>query len=161
MRQHFAEQDDDEEELKRAEADAAANTPHFHYLSQAGVDPADSGKIRETLAECWRALSLNIHSGSSDKKKPHQHHPQMALTRRPLARRSTSETSTSHYNWSSDSVAGHCPIQDGRKSTMRLTEWSAERRMMAQNDHSPMHILLLGNETQMHKIPLKCVACSW
>ena len=70
MQQYFAGQDKGEEELERVDADAAANGVRFHYLSQAGIDPADSGKIKATMAECWRALSLNISAGSSDKKKP-------------------------------------------------------------------------------------------
>ena len=35
------------------------DAPHFHFLKKAGIEAADSGKIRAVLAECcWRALHL-------------------------------------------------------------------------------------------------------
>ena len=45
------------------------DAPHFHFLKKAGIDAADSGKIRAVLAECWRALSVNVSDGNN-KKKP-------------------------------------------------------------------------------------------
>ena len=45
------------------------DAPHFHFLKKAGIEAADSGKIRAVLAECWRALSVNISDGNN-KKKP-------------------------------------------------------------------------------------------
>ena len=45
------------------------DAPHFHFLKKAGIEAADSGKIRAVLAECWRALSINISDGNN-KKKP-------------------------------------------------------------------------------------------
>ena len=47
---------DGEPENGAAEDDDA---PHFHFLKKAGIEAADSGKIRAVLAECWRALSIN------------------------------------------------------------------------------------------------------
>ena len=42
------------------------DAPHFHFLKKAGIEAADSGKIRAVLAECWRALSnVNISDGKS------------------------------------------------------------------------------------------------
>ena len=34
------------------------DAPHFHFLKKAGIEAADSGKIRAVLAECWRAFYL-------------------------------------------------------------------------------------------------------
>ena len=45
------------------------DAPRFHFLKKAGIEAADSGKIRAVLAECWRALSINISDGNN-KKKP-------------------------------------------------------------------------------------------
>ena len=45
------------------------DAPHFHFLKKAGIEAADSGKTRAVLAECWRALSINISDGNN-KKKP-------------------------------------------------------------------------------------------
>ena len=46
------------------------DAPHFHFLKKAGIEAADSGKIRAVLAECWRALSVNVSDGGNNKKKP-------------------------------------------------------------------------------------------
>ena len=46
------------------------DAPHFHFLKKAGIEAADSGKIRAVLAECWRALSVNISDDGNNKKKP-------------------------------------------------------------------------------------------
>ena len=45
------------------------DAPHFHFLKKAGIEAADSGKMRAVLAECWRASSINISDGNN-KKKP-------------------------------------------------------------------------------------------
>ena len=45
------------------------DAPHFHFLKKAGIEAADSGKTRAVLAECWRALSVNVSDGNN-KKKP-------------------------------------------------------------------------------------------
>ena len=45
------------------------DAPHFHFLKNAGIEAADSGKTRAVLAECWRALSIDVSDGNN-KKKP-------------------------------------------------------------------------------------------
>ena len=48
------------------------DAPHFHFLKKAGIEAADSGKIRAVLAECWRALSVNISDGNNKRRNQGQ-----------------------------------------------------------------------------------------
>ena len=45
------------------------DAPHFHFLKKAGIEAADSGKIRAVLAECWRALSVNVSDGATTTRR--------------------------------------------------------------------------------------------
>ena len=53
------------------------DAPHFHFLKKAGIEAADSGKIRAVLAECWRASSINISDGwqQQEETKDNRVHP--------------------------------------------------------------------------------------
>ena len=73
MQQHFEKNrqkhGDGEPEMGAVDDAEDDDAPHFHFLKKAGIEAADSGKTRAVLAECWRALSVNISDGNN-KKKP-------------------------------------------------------------------------------------------
>ena len=73
MQQHFEKNrqkhGDGEPEMGAVDDAEDDDAPHFHFLKNAGIEAADSGKIRAVLAECWRALSVNVSDGNN-KKKP-------------------------------------------------------------------------------------------
>ena len=48
------------------------DAPHFHFLKKARIEAADSGKIRAVLAECWRALSVNVSDGNNKRRNQGQ-----------------------------------------------------------------------------------------
>ena len=60
MQQHFEKNrqkkhGDGEPEMGAVDDAEDDDAPHFHFLKKAGIEAADSGKIRAVLAECWRA----------------------------------------------------------------------------------------------------------
>ena len=73
MQQHFEKNrqkhGDGEPEMGAVDDAEDDDAPPFHFLKKAGIEAADSGKTRAALAECWRALSINVSDGNN-KKKP-------------------------------------------------------------------------------------------
>ena len=73
MQQHFEKNrqkhGDGEPEMGAVNDAEDDDAPHFHFLKNAGIEAADSGKMRAVLAECWRALSIDVSDGNN-KKKP-------------------------------------------------------------------------------------------
>ena len=81
MQQHFEKNrqkhGDGEPEMGAVDDAEDDDAPHFHFLKKAGIEAADSGKIRAVLAECWRALSVNVSDGrqQQEETKDNRVHP--------------------------------------------------------------------------------------